>query len=452
MAGQDSPQSLAEGKTSPFAALAFRDFRLFWSGSFISNIGSWMQITATSWLLYQMTNSPLELGINGIFRAVPTICLGVFGGTIIDRYDRKRLLLTTQTLLMLLAFLLGLLDWSGVIQVWHIYLLTFLSALVRTLDAPARQAFFPALVPRSVLPNAIVLNSLLWKGSVLVGPALAGIAISLVGTSGAFFANAVSFLAVVVALLLLRTTFPRQERTERFVKDLKDGVSYVLSRKTILGVMVMEATSSIFGLDQAMLTIFARDILRVGASGLGFLQSARGLGAVLGSAGLISGGQPRAQGRILFVSAMVYGATFALFGVSRFFPLSLFLLLVVGAMDAVWGATRNTILQVDTPDSMRGRVMGIFTLSNRGLTPMGQVETGFVVPIVGAREATFVGGIVVTVVTVVTSWLVPTLPRYRWKNEAVAARRAQERKPEPASEPSAVTSPDVVSPSGENEE
>jgi len=420
-------------KSRPFAALSFREFRLFWIGVFISNIGSWMQITATSWLLYQMTNSPLQLGLNGIFRAVPTIGLGVFGGTIIDRYDRKRVLLTTQVTLLCLAFLLGLLDQSRLIRVWHIYVLTLLSALVGTLDGPARQAFFPSLIPRSVLPNAIVLNSLLWKGSVLLGPALAGIAISTVGTAGAFFANAASFLAVIVALLLMGGAAAGNERKERFTQDLREGVSYVFSRKTILAVMVMEATSSIFGLDQAMLTIFARDILQVGASGLGFLQSARGLGALIGSGVLISVGQARAQGRMLFFSAILYGTTFALFGLSRFFPLSLLLLFAVGAMDTVWGATRNTILQVDTPDFLRGRVMGIFTLSNRGLTPLGQAETGLVVPAVGAREATFLGGLFVAVVTLLTAWRVPALPGFRWEEgQALPLRRGEEKLPEAA--------------------
>lgn len=402
------------------AALNFRDFRLFWMGLFISNIGSWMQITATSWLLYQLTNSPFQLGLNGIFRAVPTICFGFFGGTLTDRYDRKRLLLTTQVVLMFLAFLLGLLDQTGFIRVWHIYLLTLLSALVGTLDGPARQAFFPSLIPRSVLPNAIVLNSLLWKGSVLVGPALAGIAISTVGTAGAFFANAVSFLAVVLALLLIRTTPSLQRKGERFLKDLADGLLYVYSRKTILGVMVMEATSSVFGLDQAMLTIFARDILQVGASGLGFLQSARGLGAMIGSGLLITMGQQRSQGRILLCAAVLYGTSFAFFGLSLSFPLSLLLLLVVGATDTIWGAARNTILQINTPDAIRGRVMGVFNLSNRGLTPLGQTETGLAVPLVGAREATFLGGLFVAAVSLLTAWRVPSLPKFVWEEGKIS--------------------------------
>lgn len=419
MSDEDSTRLHQPEKKSPFAAFRFRDFRLFWISFFISNVGSWMQITATSWLLYELTNSPLQLGLNGVFRAVPAIGFGLFGGTIADRFDRKRLLLIAQLGLMGVALLLGSLTQAGLIRVWQIYALTLMSAVIGTLDGPARQALFPSLIPRSVLPNAIALNSLLWKGTVLLGPALAGIAITTVGTGGAFFANAVSYLVVVAALILIKTPAPSRGRPGHFLTNLCEGVTYVYEKKIILGVMVMEATSAIFGLDQAMLTIFARDILDVGASGLGFLQSARGLGALIGSGVLISLGQPRFQGRILLFSAIFYGASFALFGLSHSFTLSLFLLAVVGATDAVWGATRNTILQLTSSEGMRGRVFGVFQLSNRGLSPLGQTETGLVVPLVGAREATFFGGLLVAAVTLFTVWKVPALPRFQWEDQEI---------------------------------
>ncbi len=404
----------------PFVAFRFRDFRLYWTGLFISNIGSWMQITAISWLLYDLTGSPFQLGLNGIFRAIPTICFGLFGGTLADRYDRRRLLLATQIALTLIALLFAVLAQTGLIRVWHIYALTLASAIVGTLDGPARQALLPALVPRSVLPKAIALNSLLWKGTVLIGPALGGIAISTVGTDGAFYANAASFLAVIAALILMRTSSSGLGLPGHFLKDLRDGVLYVLSQNIILGVMAMEATSSIFGLDQAMLTIFAHDVLQVGASGLGFLQSARGLGAILGSGLLLSMGQPRSQGKILLLSAILCGGSFALFGLSNSFPLSLFLLMVLGATDTIWGATRNTILQLKATEAMRGRVMGVFNLTNRGLNPLGQTETGLVVPLVGAREATFLGGLIVASVSLLTAWRVPSLQRFQWQETTSA--------------------------------
>ena len=406
------------------AAFHYRDYRLFWTSLFISNIGTWMQMTATSWLLYQLTNSPLMLGLNGIFRAAPAIMLGLISGTFADRYDRRRMLLWTQVILGLLALGLGILDHSGNIQPWQIYAFTFISASVASFDGPARQALFPSLVPREVLPNAIALNSLLWKGAALLGPTLGGVAISLMGTAGAFYANAASFLVVVAALLLMRATSPAPERQRDFVAETKAGFSYIVSQPIILGVMIMEGVSSVFGLDNAMLTIFASDVLRVGAHGFGLLQSARGLGAVIGSSYYIAMAQGPRQGRVLLVAAVLYGAGFALFGLSPSFIVSLVVLAFVGATDTVWSASRATILQLSTPERYRGRVMGVFQLSNRGLHPLGQTETGIVVPLIGAREATIFGGIFIALVTLVTAWQVPGIVKFRLdeKNDRAAVR------------------------------
>lgn len=393
MANQSGIDSRPSG---PFAALYFRDFRLFWTGQLISQVGDWMQMTAVSWLLYDLTGSAFQLGMNGIFRAVPMVGLGLVGGTIADRYDRKQLLMAMQILLMAQAVLFGLLIHTGLVQVWHIYTLTFTNGLIRTLEGPARQSMFPSLVPRSALPNAVALNSIVWKGTMLVGPSLAGIAITTIGVDGALYVNAASFLAVVLALSWMRASFQRAEPTGRFLGDLKEGLKYVVSEKMIVRIMIMEAASSIFGFDGAMLTIFARDVFNVGASGFGFLQSARGLGGILGSALVVSLGGRAAYGKIMLVSGVLYGLCFALFGLSPSFSLGLVLLSVVGLTDAVWGATRSMILQLQSPDALRGRVMGVFNLSSKGLQPLGQVETGIAVPLIGARGATVLGGLLVS--------------------------------------------------------
>src|SRR5574341_732776 len=356
------------------AALRYRDFRLFWSGQLISNIGTWMQMTATSWLLYQLTASPVLLGLNGIFRAVPAISLGLISGTFADRCDRRLMLIWTQVALGLLALALGILDHSGHIQPWHIYAFTFLSASVGAFDGPARQSMFPSLVPRPALPNAVALNALLWKGSALIGPSLGGVAISMMGTAGAFYANAASFLVVVVTLCLLHSA-SRPVRKQQ------------------------------------------SDFLQVGAHGFGLLQSARGLGAVIGSSLYLAVGQQPHQGRILFSSAILYGIAFALFGISPSFVISLMLMTLVGMTDTVWGASRGTILQMITPDQFRGRVMGIFQLSNRGLHPLGQVESGILIPLIGAREATVFGGLFVAAITIVTAWNVPAIAKFRWDED-----------------------------------
>jgi MFS family permease len=408
--------------TGRLAALGYRDFRLFWSGQLISNTGTWMQMTATSWLLYQLTGSAVLLGLNGIFRAIPALGLGVISGTFADRYDRRWMLLWTQVTLGLLALGVGILDHIGHIQPWHIYTFTFFSSAVGAFDGPARQAMFPSLVPRSALPNAVALNSLLWKGSALIGPSLGGIAISLMGTAGAFYANAASYLVVVITLLLLRVTAkPAQDRQRHFMSETKEGFSYITTRPVILGITVMEAIASVFGLDHTMLTIFASDVLRVGAHGFGLLQSARGLGAVIGSIIYLAVGQRPHQGRILFVSAILYGIAFALFGLAPTFALALLLMVFIGMTDTVWGASRGTIMQLITPDKFRGRVMGVFQLSNRGLHPLGQVESGLLIPLIGVRETTVLGGLLVTAVTILTAWKVPAIPKFRWDDERYKA-------------------------------
>jgi MFS family permease len=395
------------------AAFRYRDFRLFWLSLFVSNVGTWMQMTATNWLLYQITDSAFQLGLNGLFRAVPAIFLGLISGTFADRYDRKRLLLWTQLALALLTLGLAVLDHSGSIQAWQIYAFTFISAAVGSFDGPARQALFPSLVPRSALPNAVALNSVLWKGAALIGPSLGGIAISLLGTSGAFYANAASFLAVVIALMMMRSYTPPAERSRDFFGEMKDGFTYMLSKPIILGVLVMEAVSSLFGLDNAMLTIFASDVFHVGAHGFGFLQSSRGLGAVIGSSLFIGMGQQPAQGKILTIAAILYGVGFAAFGVAPSFVLAIILLAMVGATDAIWSAARGTILQLTTPERFRGRIMGLFQLSNRGLHPLGQTETGLMVPLIGARETTVLGGLLVSAVTLMIAWRIPSIVRFR---------------------------------------
>jgi MFS family permease len=285
---------------------------------------------------------------------------------------------------------------------------------VGSFDGPARQALFPNLVPRAALPNAVALNSLLWKGSALIGPSLAGIAISWMGTAGAFYANAASYVVTVIAILMMRVTSKGAAKPRSLLSETTEGFSYIVSRPVVLGVMVMEAAASLFGLNHAMLTIFASDILRVGAHGFGLLQSARGLGAVVGSSFYIGIGQRSYQGRILFVSAIFYGAAFALFGISSSFMLSLLLMAMIGTTDTIWGASRGTILQMTTPDNFRGRVMGVFQLSNRGLHPLGQVQSGLIIPFIGAPAATVLGGLLVSAVTLLTAWRVPAIPRFRW--------------------------------------
>ena len=217
---------------------------------------------------------------------------------------------------------------------------------------------------------------------------------------------------------MLRVKAKAESKRERhFMTETQEGFKYIVARPVILGLTVMEAVSSVFGLDHTMLTIFASDVLRVGAQGFGLLQSARGLGAVVGSGLFLAIGQKPYQGKILIVTAIFYGLFFALFGLAPNFALALGLMTLVGLTDTVWGAARGTIMQMITPDKFRGRVMGVFQLSNRGLHPLGQVESGLLIPLIGVRETTLFGGLLVTLVTLLTAWKVPAIPKFRWDDE-----------------------------------
>jgi MFS family permease len=240
----------------------------------------------------------------------------------------------------------------------------------------------------------------------------------------------------------MRAPSPAREIQRDFLAETQAGFSYIISQPVILGLTVMEAFVSIFGLDHALLTILASDVFRVGAHGFGFLQSARGLGAVIGSSVFITLGQGPEQGRILFVSALLYGAGFALFGLSPSFSLALVLLTFVGATDMIWSASRGTILQMLAPEKFRGRVMGVLQLSNRGLHPLGQLESGIMVPLLGARETTIMGGAIISVITLLTGGRVPAIARFRWdseKIEAAGAKAAAEDAMEKLNEPAAQT-------------
>jgi MFS family permease len=214
-----------------------------------------------------------------------------------------------------------------------------------------------------------------------------------------------------------------EKRQRYFMAETQEGFKYIVARPIILGITVMEAIASVFGLDHTMLTIFASDVLRVGAHGFGLLQSARGLGAVIGSSIYLAAGQRPYQGKILIVTAILYGIAFALFGVAPTFAIALLLMVFIGMTDTVWGAARGTIMQMITPDQFRGRVMGVFQLSNRGLHPLGQVESGLLIPLIGVRETTVFGGLFVTLVTILTAWKVPAILKFRWDNDEASRIR-----------------------------
>ena len=378
------------------APLGHRNYALYWIGQLVSMSGTWIELTATSWLLYQLTDSPFLLGLNGVFRAAPIFAFALIGGTVADRVERRRLLLITQSSSVVTSLLLGTLVVTGHVAFWHVYLISLVNATIAAFDAPGRQSLFPMLVPRGQLQNAITLNAMLFQTGQLVGPAIAGVLIARVNVAAPFFVNAASYFAIIGGLLAMRIP-PIAVRPLRgsIRSELMGGLRYVRASRVLPLVLVMEAAFSVFGHNQALMTIFARDVLGAGPEGLGVLLSSIGAGAIAGMVVLLLVGDIRRKGAFMLGSGALYATALLVFAWSRSFPLSVAVLAVLGFADATWGALRNAIAQIVAEDAYRGRVMSLILIAARGLTSASQVETGVATALLGAPGAATIGALAI---------------------------------------------------------
>jgi MFS family permease len=379
------------------APLGYRDFALYFSGLTISQCGTWMEQTLTTWLLYELTGSPLLLGLNGLTRAVPIFAFGLLAGTLADRVDRRRLLFLTQSGSALTSLALGLVVATGKVEVWHIYAAGFVNATLMTFDAPARRAMYLTLVPRSQLQNANNLNAGLFRIARLIGPSLAGILIVAVGPAMPYFINSLSVLAIIGALFLMRTPPPVERLRGSLWSETIDGVRYTVGKSVLAHLMVLESVHSLFGANTALITIFAKDVLHVGPGGLGLLLSAIGAGALLGTGGLVVSGDVARKGRWMMLAGYGYVASFALFAWSTWFELSAIALALIGLADSWWATMRNSIFQLQVEEIYRGRTLSAFLLVGRGMAQAAHVQTGITVEALGAPVAATVGAVVVAV-------------------------------------------------------
>ena len=394
--------------------LRHRDFALYWVGQTVSQTGTFIEVTATTYLLYAITNSPLLLGIGGLARGLPLLTLSFFGGALADRIDRKRLLLFTQASQIMTSLLLGTLVVTGAVQFWHIYLIGFLNSTLSAFDAPARNSFYPQLVPRADFQNAVTLSSVIIRLSTLLGPAVAGVLIATIGPASPFFVNAASYFAIIFALLLIRarSTATAGPRTS-LRASAWGGIQYAMRSPVLPLILTTEAALSIFGHNSALITIFARDVLNVGPEGLGLLLSAVGAGAIVGTVALVLTGDVRRKGAVMIGAGLLYAIALIGFAGSRSFMLSVGALLVLGLADSFWGAMRNTIVQLAASDAYRGRVMSLITVTSRGLTNAGQIETGALVAVAGAPLAAGINALLVGAAVVAVMLRSPRLRGFR---------------------------------------
>ena len=384
-----------------FRALQHRNFQLFFAGQLISLIGTWMQSTSQLWLVYKLTHSAALLGVFGFANQIPILVLASVGGYVGDRYNRHRGVIATQTVAMILAFLLAGLTLSGAIHgqrgAWVIIVIAFLVGIVNAFDVPIRQAFLVQMVGKDDLPNAIALNSSIFNGARVVGPAVSGFMIPWIGEGWCFFLNGVSFLAVIVALLAMR--LPRVERkpsTESPLQSLLQGFRFAMSDLPIRSVLLLLSWLSLLGLQYAVfLPIFASDILQRGARGLGLLMSAGGVGAVLGA--LHFAARTEYRGLARWIATMSAGCALALvlFSQSRIFWLSMIVLFVVGFSATEQMAATNTLVQRRVPDELRGRIMAVYATMFMGIQPIGSLVAGGVAKHIGAQNTLGLFGLLV---------------------------------------------------------
>jgi len=369
----------AEASRVPLAMRALRNanFRLFWSGNFLSNIGTWMQNVAQGWLVLTLTNSAFWLGVVGFAGSIPFLFFTLFGGVIADRVDKRRLLMVTQTVMMLLAFLLAALTYWKVINVWGVAAIAFCNGVVMAMNAPSYQAMVPRLVKREDLTNAIALNSAQFNMSRILGPTLGGYAMVAFGVAGNFFLNGVSFLAVLWALTLLKFPDEPPSKRESMWASLRGGFTYLRSQPQMLVIVWMIVAASFFGLPfLTFIPYFAKVQLHAGEKGLGWLLAASGFGAVLGAVSVAVAGLIRRRGYVATLAGVVFFSAIIGFCYSRSFALSELLAFFEGASGIMMISSFNISIQHLSSDEMRGRVMSIYATSFLGLPPLGALLAG----------------------------------------------------------------------------
>ncbi len=376
-------------------ALKNRRFFYLWSGQLLSIAGTRMQIWALYWHIHTLTDEPIALGGVGLARILPVIIFSLVGGVVADTFDRRKVILVTQSAAGCTALALALLTDFGQINIWLIYALTAFQAIAVAFDSPARQALIPNLVPPKDLSNAFSMTSIAAETGAIIGPALTGFAIAFGGLETTYYINAASYLAVILALLLIGPI--AQTKTARAagatLASIREGIHFIRSKPIILSTMLLDFVATFFASANTLMPIIAQDILKVGVVEYGWLSAAQSVGAV--TAGLVVSQLPelRRQGQLFLGSVFIFGAATILFGVSGMLVLSWFALAVIGAADSVSTIVRNTIRQLQTPDHLRGRMTSVNQIFFQGGPQLGEVEAGVVAQIFGAPFALISGGI-----------------------------------------------------------
>ena len=377
-------------------ALRSRNYVLYLIGHFTSQTGAWVEQTAVSWILYELTGSAVLLGLAGLARAAPTIALALIGGAVADRLPRRAMLYCTELIMLATSLAIGILAWSGRLEYWHLYVLSFVNGTLSAFSVPARQALFAGLVPRSAMQSAVTFNAVAVRCGVLIGPSIGGAALAYGSYALPFWINAGTFVGMLAALAAMRLSpMPTQESAPGTLwQGMKEGLQFVWEHAPLRVALALEVVSGLFGHNITLITIIAKDVLGTDAQGLGWLLSALGAGGMCAMLFMVLAQLTRHMRVILYAGA-VYCVLLAAFALSPWLAVSTALLFLLGTCDGIWGVNRNTLAQTLVPDALRGRVMSVVVLTTRGSAPLGRLQAGFVADIIGAPAATLVGAAVI---------------------------------------------------------
>jgi predicted MFS family arabinose efflux permease len=377
-----------------FKAFQYRDFRLMWVGACTSSIGTWMQIVAQGWLVYRLSHSAFLLALDQFLGGIPIFLFSLIGGVIADRVERRKILLSSQYVQMFSAAVLTVLVATGWVHVWHILCLSFVSGFAQAFGGPAYQALIPTLVEKEDMPNAIALNSIQFNVAVMVGPALAGQALAKLGEKWCFGLNAVSFLAPIISLSIITTRFLPLKTTETMLASLKQGIRFTRKQGSMEALIVLAFCMTALSMPmRTYIPVFVKDIFHRGPETFGNLLALMGLGSICGSLSIASAGNFKRKGLVALGALACLGAGIAGFALSKSLPLSEALLVVVGASMMAVFATVNSLVQLITTNEMRGRVMSVYNFAFRGGMPMGNLLSGWLVPLFSAPVVLGVNGL-----------------------------------------------------------
>jgi predicted MFS family arabinose efflux permease len=378
-----------------FKAFRYRDFRLMWFGACTSSVGTWMQIVAQGWLIYRLSHSAFLLALDQFLGGIPIFLFSLIGGVVADRVERRKILLGSQYVQMATAGVLTILVATGLVHVWHILCLSFISGFAQAFGGPAYQALIPTLVEKDDMPNAIALNSIQFNVAVMVGPALAGQALAKLGEKWCFGLNALSFLAPIISLSLIRARFLPLKTRESMFTSLKQGIHFARKQASMEALIVLAFCMTALGMPmRTYIPVFVKDIFHRGPATYGNLLALMGLGSILGSLTIAGAGNMQRKGLVALGSLICLGAGISAFALSKSLPFSGIVLVLVGASMMAVFATVNSLVQLITTNEMRGRVMSVYNFAFRGGMPLGNLLSGWLVPVFTAPVVLGVNGFV----------------------------------------------------------